>query len=188
MRAASTTEPENQHQWPACKAMDGAVAARHDGGEKAFDPADASGWRFGNVNVLFTNGSSVVAFGAVLCRLERVSIVYTLCASAAMAVVLRVSSRETGKKAFVKCLVQPLPQWVLVFKQLCKVGRVGPGALGAVAFAIVVGFRESGVVGSISRAVRAQQRGCLFAMAGGDVGELADGAEGNARGKSVWGR
>lgn len=66
MRAASTAGPENQHQWPACKAMDGAVAARHDGGKKAFDPADTSGWRFGNVNVLFTNGSSVMAFGAVL--------------------------------------------------------------------------------------------------------------------------
>jgi hypothetical protein len=106
-----------------------------------------------------------------------------------MAVVLWMTFGEAGKKAFVKGLVQPLPQWVLVCKQLCKVGRVGPGALRAAVFAIVVGFRESGLVGSIACAVGAQQRGCLLAVAAGVVGALAvKGAEGDVGGKAVWGR
>lgn len=169
--------------------MNGAVAARHDGSEKAFNPADASRRRFGNVNILLTDGSSVMAVGAVLGRLKRLPVLYALCAPAAMAVVWRVTYRETSKKAIVKCLVQPLPQWVLVCKKLCNVGRIGPGALGAVAFAIVVGFRKLGLVGSIACAVGAQQRGCLFATAAGVVGALAvKGAEGDVGGKAVWGR
>ena len=89
--------------------MDGAVAARHDGGKKAFRPTDVSRRRFRDVDSLFINRSNVMALGAVLPQLERLLVSYALCASAAMAMVLRMTSREAGKNGFVKGLVQPLP-------------------------------------------------------------------------------